>query len=294
MQNFKTIVFLILCLFLVSCNDDDKPKVSSCSSVLIKIGDGTELWKGFTVVKKGAATVEEANIIKTQLENRMKKASCEVKGLFAKKKIIIGLINNETHSAMSFFEERKDEGYDGIELVYTDKNGDGTATTDDNETKGSSALDIVCEKMMQIFDYYIATDKLREKINSAYLKIKNHSGVGYDNCAAYGNAAQVPPCPTGTDGAESDDAHPADMDLNPGAVLGKICTYQLDPDNWDPPSEFRGILDTNYDLADDEFNDMKAFLKKYFGVLSNVAVRPLSSGRGCKATPFGENKKYCL
>ena len=29
-------------------------------------------------------------------------------------------------------------------------------------------------------------------------------------------------------------------------------------------------------------------------ILSNVAVRPLPSGRGCKATPFGENKKYCL
>ena len=29
-------------------------------------------------------------------------------------------------------------------------------------------------------------------------------------------------------------------------------------------------------------------------ILSNVAVRPLSSGRGCKATPFGEKKKYCL
>ncbi len=28
--------------------------------------------------------------------------------------------------------------------------------------------------------------------------------------------------------------------------------------------------------------------------ISSVALKPLSSGRGCEATPFGEKKKYCL
>ncbi len=33
-------------------------------------------------------------------------------------------------------------------------------------------------------------------------------------------------------------------------------------------------------------------IESYF--ISSVALKPLPSGRGCEATPFGEKKKYCL
>ncbi len=40
-------------------------------------------------------------------------------------------------------------------------------------------------------------------------------------------------------------------------------------------------------LTEDALRNIEAFI-------SSVALKPLPSGRGCEATPFGENKKYCL
>ena len=184
------------------------------------------------------------------------------------------MIDNEDHTDIEdFFKSRKDEGYDGVELVYTDKSKDGyeDRNNSDNEATPESALEITCEKTMQIFDYYVADSKLKEKILDAYEDIKGHDGVDYNQCEAYGNAAQDPPCAAGTEGANRDEAHPEDMDLNPGAVLGTICEYQLAPDkaNWNPPGEFRGTRGQDYTLDDEAFNEMKSFLKTYFGISSS-------------------------
>ena len=265
----KTIVSLILCVFFVACGDKSSSSSGDCShKVPISVGPGTAGNKGITVVRKGAATQMEADRIKEQITTRISKAACNIKGLYAKKKIIMGLIDNDAHADMAFFQNRKINGYDGVELIYTDKSSDGNALGNraDNEAEPGSAKRITCEKMMQLFDYYIADSALRKEINDAYLDIKGHAGLNYDNCAAYGNAAQIPVCAPGSDGALADPAHPAGMDLNPGAVLGTICAYQLDSAGWVEPGEFLGTLGTDYTLQIAEFDKMKAFLSTYFGI----------------------------
>ncbi len=277
MQRLRLIPLFILCVFLTACFGDDKKKTigaSACSnSVTIDIGDGITPKNGITVVKKGNATEDEANRVKEALKTRIEDASCHIKGLFAKKKVIIGLIDHEGHRDVAgFFKGRKSAGYDAVELVYTDKEVDGNSAghTSDNEANEDEVANIACEKMMQIFDYYIADETLDREITEAYLDIKSHTGVNYNNCEAYGNAVQTDPsCEAGDEGSSRDEAHPAGIDLNPGAVLGKICEYQLDPDHWNPPGEFRGILDTNYQLDDEEFDKMKAFLRTHFGITSS-------------------------
>ena len=265
-MKWKTFV-IGLSLFLLSCNKNDKES-SSCS-ISIAVGSGTEKKAGITVVKRGNATEGEANKVKDQITQLMKGTSCRVKDLFANKKIIIGVLDNESHDDLeSFFAKRKATGYDGVEIIYTDPAGDGndSGNTRDNETNTNT----FCQKIMQIFDYYVADKELDEELTEAYLDIKNSTGVDYNNCEAYGNAAQNPPCPQDSKGAERDEAHPANIDLNPGAVLGKMCEYELDPSKWVPPNEFRGTLNTDYKLTDPAFNKIKTFLKTHFGVSQSV------------------------
>ena len=278
----KIILFMLAMCLLLRCSNLNNVKSNetnetneTCPEINITTGSGTEKRSGITIVKKGTVTTEDEARVLAQVKSFAQKASCESKKLFAAKKIIIGIVDHEEHSeVLGFFANRKTNGYDGLELIYTDPNGDGNGTgqTADNETFKTTTY----EKLMQVFAYYVATSSITSELKAAYDDIKKHTGINYDNCAAYANAVQSPPCPQDRDNASDgpgpdedwtrDEVHPAGIDLNPGAVLGKIYEYKIDPENWAPPGEFRGTLETDYNLTDSQFDKMKSFLKKYFGV----------------------------
>jgi hypothetical protein len=301
--------FLIIALIISSCKSDNNKEISSTLSQLSRISKlkaEAPLVKGITVVPDPTPSTpsQECDInapisddckIFAQVQDFLSNSTQEVKNLFGKKSLVIGITENDSSEDMPYFESLKMSGY-AIELIYTDNGEEDGLTT--------------YQKLMQLWDYYVDTPALDAELKAAYDPwIKGDCAIEYDPCAAYGNkvnGCKVDEDPTDPDydpdpeGGTRDIIHPAGMDLNSGAVLGilyettvdlarsgfppgefNLGNYNSSRDRQEDSGEVRDFIAStvnlgpdgcttnsgfnDYSLKDPEFDKMYEFLKKHFG-----------------------------
>lgn len=223
---------------------------------------------GIYVIKLGNAVsnAQQQRVI-TQAENMMQWAHQDVRDQFATKRIVIGVIENEQslNGPLGEFvlelNDKKGTIIDGIELIYT------------NQGKDETQYPTTYQKLMQVYDYYIdqnTNSASGSELNQAYNQFKqaleamkltaqpkNQEYLTYDECN-YGNkqlgnnrALGTPnPCTengstTNDDGddisnGKPDSVHTVAANLNPGALLGTVYEYKVDPAKNTPAGELRG------------------------------------------------------
>ncbi|OAN19024.1 hypothetical protein A3K86_01210 [Photobacterium jeanii] len=234
--------------------------------------------KGIYVLKVGKNTTDaQQQRVITQVNNLMAWAHEDVRKQFANKRIVLGLMGvDELETSKGEFvlalNEQKQKGLtvDGIELVYTP-----------NEDKKDETTRLTTyQKLLQVYDYYVDGNNNSApgaELTAAYSQFKTAlkavkvsadanklEYLTFDECN-YGNqqlgadrALGTPnPCtvidedtkkPTSTvDGKDisngkPDMTHTVKLNLNPGALLGSVYEYKIDPSKNEVPFS-KGFVD---------------------------------------------------
>lgn len=223
---------------------------------------------GVYVIKLGNnVTDAQQQRVMERVKNMMQWAHQDVRDQFAAKRIIIGLLENEsaiTGTTGEFIIELNDQKgtiIDGIELIYID-----------NEGKDETLSSTTYQKLMQLYDYYVdgnANTATGTALGVAYgsfkdallqtkvaAELQSLAYLKYDECN-YGNgqlstvaserALGTPtPCIDSEDSSniiangKPDETHSLAVNLNPGALLGTVYEYQVEADKNTAAGELSG------------------------------------------------------
>lgn len=232
--------------------------------------------KGIYVLKVGSTiTDEQHQRVITQATNFSNWASEDVKQQLNQKTLVIGVIEtepseeNEDSTEVQFVVTLSQDKKiaDGVELVYTNIEGV-------DETQRATTY----QKLMQLFDYYVDDNKshhLGQSLETAYSSFKqllvdqdaaaqviNAEALRFDECP-YGNGqlsliaseralGTDTPCATedGEDPAPNgkvDDIHAiSGVNMNPGALLGLMYEYKVNPAISEGGGELIGSKDSKF------------------------------------------------
>ena len=229
--------------------------------------------KGIYVLKVGSTITDEHHQrVITQATNYTNWASEAVKQQLNQKTLVIGIMESEpteespeAEFVITLSQDKKIA--DGVELVYTNIEGV-------DETQRATTY----QKLMQLFDYYVDDNKshhLGQGLETAYssfkqllvdqdaaAKVINAEALRFDECP-YGNGqlsliaseralGTDTPCATedGEDPAPNgkvDDIHAiSGVNMNPGALLGLMYEYKVNPAISEGGGELYGSKDSKF------------------------------------------------
>lgn len=213
---------------------------------------------GIYVLALNNTSNDQLSRVEAQVKGFLGNVTDEVKELYKQKTLIIGIIEDTPKGedsdtsddmfALSAAFDVQDGGtntIDGIELVYTDIGGaDETTTT------------ITYQKLGQLFDYYIDGDNNQSagsELKEAYevfLNLSDSSSIRYNQCN-YGNGYLMEgTCPDDGEGTKGtiDPIH-LGKDLNPGALVGSLYEYIIDPTKNQVPGELEDGFSNTGDIG---------------------------------------------
>ncbi|NOH62469.1 histidine ammonia-lyase [Vibrio sp. RE88] len=274
MNPSRSLLLSTLTVALLSgCNSDDTNPTSTTASAVNVYSSATncsvqtganacQFDKGIYVLSIGPNVSETQRArVQTQINNLASWAHSDVQKQFAQKTLVIGVIEKEPAGSADYEtfvlnlakQVNTSSGIDGIELVYTN-NGGG-----DETLKNTSY-----QKMLQLYDYYVDEDALTTQgaeVASAYQEFQRllslqtgATKLEYDPCN-YGNgqlAANT--CPAPDDKGDEDPIHTVSKDLNPGALLGSMYEYKVDPSLGTYPGELKPSFTATGDVASQDSN----------------------------------------
>ena len=259
--------------------------------------------KGIYILPIGPnITQVQQDAVKLQVENLLKWAHDDVRKQFSQKKILIGITEGEpdpsaTEAHVKFVlalaknMHESSPNINGLELIYTDLSGV-------DETKSTTTY----QKLLQVFDYYVDGDNNTEvgaELTQSYAGFKNlinnKIGTGtpalgylkYDECN-YGNgqlvAGQVI---HGTDlskciddgqqvNGKLDPTHTIKKNLNPGAFLGLVYEYKVNPANGKFPNELKDANQPKGFTAVGKIASGETTTANYPFNYANLAFTPMS------------------
>ncbi|MGR5152975.1 histidine ammonia-lyase [Photobacterium swingsii] len=268
--------------------------------------------KGIYVLKIDKATTNEQHQrVITQVKNMMMWAHDDVRKQFANKRTVIGIVEGEAQlngplgKFVLALNSQKVKGLtiEGIELIYT------------NQGKDETLYPTTYQKMMQVYDYYIddnSNSAAGSELTSAYgefkrvLKAKKSEAgaaeyLTFNECN-YGNqqlgadrAVDTPskcilsdpdnPAKPSIDdegndisNGKPDMVHTVKLNLNPGALLGTVYEYKVEPGKNTPAGELKGSKGaafinsgklgkgkaTDVNWANPAFKPLDDFMNKWF------------------------------
>ncbi|BDU35774.1 histidine ammonia-lyase [Vibrio nigripulchritudo] len=314
---FKKILFLpvVMSLLLQGCKIEDASEsnltpsqtntpsgVNVYSSIdhCSKVDDipNCTFQKGIYVlaIAPSITTEQHQRVIK-QVENFVKWSHKDVHERFNNKTVVIGVMATEPtgqsqEDKFAFALSQATSQVHGLELVFTNKGKDETLSL------------TTYQKLMQVFDYYVdgnSNTLIGSELNDAYQNFKtklttykrtadqqSFEALFFNECN-YGNgqlkvdrALGTPtPCiKNGTPhiGGVVDHIHgKTQVNLNPGALLGLMYEYKLDPGNNEGGGELVGNLGTTFinqgNIASGFYPDDGS---KMYVTWANPAFRPLN------------------
>ncbi|MGF1756060.1 hypothetical protein L4C33_21030 [Vibrio makurazakiensis] len=264
----KYLATLLSCFSLAACNEASiKDQSIAIPEIRTSIDNcytnvdvpNCHFENGIYLLKLGTTvTDEQLQRAKIQISDFIARSHDEVKALFSRKRIVIGLVEDgpdpsNASSVDEFILALADsmnekngatKVIDGIELVYTHlEDDDGNRNTIYiDETKKLAAY----QKLIQLFDYYVdenGNSAPGAALQSAYSKflqiLEEQSKQGYPeyltyNQCNYGNG-QLPvnTCDIDADddpdgSGKRDSIHQLDSNLNMGAIIGMTHDYMKD------------------------------------------------------------------
>ncbi|OZS45371.1 hypothetical protein [Photobacterium sanguinicancri] len=270
--------------------------------------------KGIYILKVNKATTDaQQQRVIQRVKNMMEWAHDEVRKQFANKRTVIGIVEGEAQlngplgEFVLALNSQKVKGLtiEGIELIYT------------NQGKDETLYPTTYQKMMQVYDYYIdgnSNSAVGSELTSAYgefkriLKAKKSEAgaaeyLTFNECN-YGNqqlgadrAVDTPskcilshpddPAKPSIDDEGNDIAngkpdmvHTVKLNLNPGALLGTVYEYKVEPGKNTPAGELKGSKGaaftnsgklgegkaTDVSWASPAFKPLNDFMDKWFFV----------------------------
>lgn len=280
-------------------------QLNSCSAAVDVPNCAFE--KGIYVVQIGPNVAEAQRArVERQVRNFLNWAHEDVRKLWSEKRVVLGVMDKEpssnaTHDqfvlALAKNMTSSAKNIDAIELVYSHG---GDASKD--ETQSTTAY----QKLMQLFDYYVdGSSPSGVQLELSYQGFKyylNHEQTGtflkYDECN-YGNGQLTSiralgtkkPCisdgkTTDEDGndisnGKIDPIHQVKANLNPGALLGSLYEYKIDPvagkypgELKEPNPSFTGVgkvasgdttsIGYPYNWANPAFHSLNSYLNTWF------------------------------
>ena len=264
--------------------------------------------KGIYILPIGPnITQVQQDAVKLQVENLLKWAHDDVRKQFSQKKILIGITEGEpdpstAHGkfvlALAQNMYASTPNINGLELIYTDLSGV-------DETKSTTTY----QKLLQVFDYYVDGDnntavgaELAKSYDGFKTLINKKIGTGtqalgylkYDECN-YGNgqlgADRIDGTPSkclssnGTsindDGddisnGKLDSVHTIKKNLNPGAFLGLVYEYKVNPANGKFPNELKDANQPKGFTAVGKIASGETTTANYPFNYANLAFTPMS------------------